>query len=97
MASLHAVLTRDEFWCPQVVAIVRLLMLTGCRFGESLPLVGKLLGHRRHETTAPMPILQAASGRDGAEGGRTDHRGDGTGQQADAFPSIRVLRYGRRI
>ena len=27
-------LTRDEFWCPNVVAIVRLLMLTGCRFGE---------------------------------------------------------------
>ena len=27
-------LTRDEFWCPHVVAIVRLLMLTGCRFSE---------------------------------------------------------------
>ena len=34
MARLNAVLTRDEFWCPQTVAIVRLLMLTGCRFGE---------------------------------------------------------------
>ena len=34
MARLNAVLTRDEFWCPHVVAIVRLLMLTGCRFGE---------------------------------------------------------------
>ena len=34
MARLKAVLTRDEFWCPQTVAIVRLLMLTGCRFGE---------------------------------------------------------------
>ena len=34
MARLNAVLTRDEFWCPNVVAIVRLLMLTGCRFGE---------------------------------------------------------------
>ena len=34
MARLNAVLTRDEFWCPNVVAIVRLLMLTGCRVGE---------------------------------------------------------------
>ena len=34
MARLNAVLSRDEFWCPNVVAIVRLLMLTGCRVGE---------------------------------------------------------------
>ena len=34
MARLNAVLIRDEFWCPNVVAIVRLLMLTGCRVGE---------------------------------------------------------------
>ena len=34
MARLNTVLTRDEFWCPNVVAVVRLLMLTGCRFGE---------------------------------------------------------------
>ena len=34
MARLNAVLTRDEFRCPHIVAIVRLLMLTGCRFGE---------------------------------------------------------------
>ena len=34
MARLNTVLTRDEFWCPHIVAIVRLLMLTGCRFGE---------------------------------------------------------------
>ncbi len=34
MARLNAVLTRDEFWCPNVVAMIRLLMLTGCRFGE---------------------------------------------------------------
>ncbi len=38
MARLNAVLTRDEFWCPNVVAIVRLLMLTGCRVGEILSL-----------------------------------------------------------
>ena len=34
MVRLNAVLTRDEFWCPNVVAVIRLLMLTGCRFGE---------------------------------------------------------------
>ena len=34
MDRLNAVLTRDEFRCPDVVAIIRLLMLTGCRFGE---------------------------------------------------------------
>ena len=34
MARLNAVLTRLEFRCPDVVAIVRLLMLTGCRFSE---------------------------------------------------------------
>ena len=34
MARLNAVLARDEFRCPDIVAIVRLLMLTGCRFGE---------------------------------------------------------------
>ena len=33
-SGLNAVLTRDEFRCPHIVAIVRLLMLTGCRFGE---------------------------------------------------------------
>ena len=38
MARLNAVLTRDEFWCPNVVAIVRLLLLTGCRVGEILSL-----------------------------------------------------------
>ena len=34
MARLNAVLTRDEFNCPQAVAVIRLLKLTGCRFGE---------------------------------------------------------------
>ena len=38
MARLNAVLTRDEFYCPYFVAIVRLLMLTGCRVGEILSL-----------------------------------------------------------
>ena len=34
MARLNAVLTRDGFWCPNVVTIVSLLMLTGCRKSE---------------------------------------------------------------
>ena len=38
MARLNAVLTRDEFWCPNIVAVIRLLMLTGCRVGEILSL-----------------------------------------------------------
>ena len=38
MARLNAVLARDEFYCPQAVAVIRLLMLTGCRFGEAVSL-----------------------------------------------------------
>ena len=38
MARLNAVLTRDEFWCPHIVAVIRLLMLTGCRRNEILTL-----------------------------------------------------------
>ena len=38
MARLNVVLTRDESYCPQAVAIVRLLMLTGCRAGEVVSL-----------------------------------------------------------
>ena len=34
MARLNVVLTRDGFYCPHIVAIIRLLMLTGCRLGE---------------------------------------------------------------
>ena len=38
MARLNAVLIRDEFYCPQAVAVIRLLMLTGCRVGEIVSL-----------------------------------------------------------
>ena len=38
MARLTAVLTRDEFYCPHIVATPRLLMLTGCRLSEVLSL-----------------------------------------------------------
>ena len=38
IARLNAVLTRDEFYCPHVVAVIRLLLLTGCRVGEVLSL-----------------------------------------------------------
>ena len=34
IARLNALLTRDEFWCSKVVAIVRLLMLTRCHKSE---------------------------------------------------------------
>ena len=34
IGRLNAVLTRNEFYCPQTVTIIRLLLLTGCRFGE---------------------------------------------------------------
>ena len=47
MARLNAVLTRDGFWCPNVVAIVRRLMLTGCRFGEVAALEWDWIGDRR--------------------------------------------------
>jgi len=47
MARLNAVLTRDEFWCPHIVAIVRLLMLTGCRFGEIAALEWNWIKNRR--------------------------------------------------
>ena len=38
MARLNAVLTRGEFYCPHIVTVIRLLMLTGCRLGEVLSL-----------------------------------------------------------
>ena len=38
LARLNAVLARDAFWCPHIVAIVRQLMLTGCRLGEIVSL-----------------------------------------------------------
>ena len=38
MVRLNAVLTRDEFHCPREVAVIRLMLLTGCRYGEVLNL-----------------------------------------------------------
>ena len=38
IARLNAVLTGDEFYCPHIVAIIRLLLLTGCRAGEIVKL-----------------------------------------------------------
>ena len=38
IGRLNTVLTRDEFRCPDVVAALRLLLLTGCRAGEVLGL-----------------------------------------------------------
>ena len=47
MARLNAVLARDEFRRPHVVAIVGLLMLTGCRFGEVASLEWNWIKGRR--------------------------------------------------
>ena len=47
MARLNAVLTRDEFRYADVVAIVGLLMLTGCRFDEIASLEWDWIKDRR--------------------------------------------------
>ena len=44
MARLDAMLTRDEFRCPQAVTVIRLLALTGCRRGEVLDLRWRNIG-----------------------------------------------------
>ena len=67
MARLNAVLTRDEFYCPHVVAIVRLLMLTGCRFGEIASLEwdwikGKRI-YLRDSKTGPRSVLLGEAAR----------------------------------
>ena len=49
MARLNAVLTRDEFYCPHVVAVIRLPLLTGCRLGEVVSLEWEWIrGQRIH-------------------------------------------------
>ncbi len=47
MARLNAVLTRDEFHCPREVAVIRLLLLTGCRYGEVINLQWDWIKDRR--------------------------------------------------
>ncbi len=47
IARLNAELVRDEFWCPNVVAVIRLLLLTGCRVGEILSLEWNWIKDRR--------------------------------------------------
>lgn len=47
MARLNVVLTRDEFHCPREVAVIRLLLLTGCRYGEVLNLQWDWIRDRR--------------------------------------------------
>ena len=69
MARLNAVLTRDEFWCPHIVAIVRLLMLTGCRFGEIAALEWDWIRDRRihlpDSKSGPRTVWRAAAARAG--------------------------------
>ena len=47
MARLNGVLTRDEYHCPREVAVIRLLLLTGCRYGEVLNLQWDWIRERR--------------------------------------------------
>ena len=53
MVRLNAVLTRDEFWCPHIIAIGRLLMLTGCRRAKGSICDGATSG------TTPSPCRTA--------------------------------------
>ena len=67
MARLNAVLTRDEFWCPHIVAIVRPLMLTGCRFGEIASLEWDWIRDRRihlpDSKSGPRTVLLSSAAR----------------------------------
>ena len=70
LARLGRALERHEARRPEAVAAIRLLALTGCRRSEVLDLrwrnieagakLGKLLGHRRHRTTAGYAHLDDA-------------------------------------
>ena len=67
MARLNAVLTRDEFYCPHIVAIVRLLMLTGCRFGEVVSLEWDWIRgnriHLRDSKSGPRTVWLSSAAR----------------------------------
>ena len=71
MARLNAVLTRREFWCPHVVAIVRLLMLTGCRFSEVAALEWDWIrGRRIHlpdSKSSPRTVWLSSAARSGID------------------------------
>ena len=60
-------LTRDEFYRPQAVAIIRLLLLTGCRFGEIAGLQWDWIkGRRIHIPDAkagPRPVWLCSAAR----------------------------------
>ena len=70
LARLGRALDANEVRWPEAVAAVRLLALTGCRRSEVLDLrwrdigagakLGKLLGYRRHRTTAGYTYLDDA-------------------------------------
>ncbi len=72
MARLNAVLTRREFRCPDVVAIVRLLILTGCRFGEIASLEwGWIRGKRIHlpdSKSGPRTVWLSSAARSVIDG-----------------------------
>lgn len=66
-ARLNAVLTRREFRRPDIVAIVRLLVLTGCRFGEDASLKWDWTRDRRihlpQSKSGPRPVPLGAAAR----------------------------------
>ena len=67
IARLNAVLVRDEFWCPNVVAVIRLLMLTGCRVGEILSLEWDWIKGKRiflpDSKSGPRPVWLSSAAR----------------------------------
>ncbi len=78
MTRLNPVLARNEFWCPHIVAVVRLLMLTGCRRSEVLNLrwhdIGPDTLKLRDSKTGPrtVPLGEAARAHIGALPGAHD-------------------------
>ena len=53
-----------KFWCPHVVAIVRLLVFTGCRFGEMVSLEwGWIKGQRIHLSDRKFTMTSSILGR----------------------------------
>ncbi len=68
IARLNAVLTRDEFYCPHVVAVIRLLLLTGCRVGEIVSLEWDWIKAKRillpDSKSGPRTVWLSSAARD---------------------------------
>ena len=94
IGRLNAVLTRDEFRCPDVVAAVRLLLLTGCRPGEVLGLQWDWIrGRRIHLPDAKAgPRTVWLSGAARAVIDSIPHYGDGCPFLFPGRPATRPIR-----